>query len=261
VTFSRTLLSAVVSLVVTLLPLTFATGQTVSGGTTGTTWVRPVKDSIVVYTSSGTEVARIGILTKDTVVQVFQEDRGWYKIKFVKEDAEFFGWVLKAEVAVEGTPANPPKRTPKPEPKPKEEKKPEPEETTLSIEETHKKLLLLVEVSIGESPKYTKSVSRGMRKTTSESGSTGQALFGGGKAKLEVLRLFEVDEVIEVYVDDKIRELKKLVKEGHPDFKRVIDWYIRALEAYLEGKRPTFESLINRAESFWRNIDGIEVGF
>lgn len=243
------------------LLLTSTSAQTPAPGTTGPIWVSPVKESIVVYTSSGTEVARIGVLTKGTVVQVLQEDRGWYKIKFIKGDAEFVGWVLKQEVAVEGTPADPPKRDPKPDPKPEQDKEPEPEEKRLSIEETHKKLLPLTHVQIGESPKYTKTVTRGMKKTIRESGSTGQQLFKGGPAKLEALRLFEVDEVIEVFVEDRIRELKQLLKEGHPDFARVITWYIMALESYVEGKRPDFESYIRRAESFWRNIEGIEVGF
>ncbi len=254
-------LPAVVSLLFLLLA-TIAPCQTAPGGATGPLWVSPVKESIIVYTSSGTEVARIGVLNKGTVVQVLQEDRGWYKIRFVKGDAEFVGWVLKQEVAAEGTPAAPPKRNPKPDPKPEEDKEPEPEEEErLSIEETHEKLMPLTHVNVGESPKYTKSVARGMKKTIRESGSTGQQLFAGGPVKLEALRLFEVDEVIEVFVEDRIRELKKLLKEGHPDFARVISWYILALESYQEGKRPDFESYIRRAESFWRNIDGIEVGF
>ena len=263
VTYNKASLSAVVSLVLIVIPLTFAAGQAVSGGASGPIWVRPVKESIVVYTSSGTEVARIGILTKDTVVKVLGEDRDWYKIRFTREDAAFDGWVLKAEVTVEGTPPNPPKRTPKPDapPKPEEAKEPEPEETILSIQETHEKLLPLVTVRIGEAPKVTKTTVRGMKKTTTVKGGTGQTLFSGGPAKLEGLRLYEVDEVIAVFVEDRIRELKKLLKEGHPDFRRVIDCYIRALESYLEGKRPDFESNINRAESFWRNIHGIEVGF
>ena len=253
--------AAVLFLALFSLLLTSTSAQTPAPGTTGPVWVSPVKESIVVYTSSGTEVARIGVLTKDSVVQVLQEDRGWYKIKFVKGDAEFVGWVLKQEVAVEGTPADPPKRDPKPDPKAKEEKAPEPEKKTLSVQETHAKLLPLTQVKIGESPKYTRTVTRGMKKSTRESGSTGQQLFAGGPAKLEALRLFEVDEVIEVFVEDRIRELKQLLKESHPDFTRVINWYIMALESYVEGKRPDFENYIRRAEAFWRSIEGIEVGF
>jgi hypothetical protein len=226
--------------------------------------VRPIKDNVVVHTSSGSEVHRIGVLTKDTVVQVLQEDRGWYQIKFTRENAEFVGWVLKEEVAIEGTPPDAPKRTPKPDvmPPPEEQEKPEPEKKTLSIQETHEKLLALVQVPVSEAPQYKVTYNlEGMKDSIRQSGTTGMTLFGGFKAKLEVLELFPPDEVIEAYIEDeKIRKLEELMEEAHPSFHRVIDYYIRALEAYLERKTD-FLRLINMAERFWKRIPGIEVGF
>ena len=253
-----------VSLVVTFFLLTIAHGQTVPGGATGPLWVKAIKDNVVMYTHTGAKVERIAVLKKDTLVQVLGQDRDWYRVKFITEDAEFVGWVLKAEVAVEGTPANPPKRTPKPDPtpRPKDPKEPPPEKKTLSIEETHKKLFELAQIPVSEAPKYTKQYDEsGMKTKIRQSGSTGMTLFGGYKAKLEVLELFPPDEVIELYVEDeKIRKLEELREEAHPAFHRVIDYYVRALEAYLERK-ANFQRLINSAENFWKRIPGIEVGF
>jgi hypothetical protein len=257
----RTARTAVlISLVLTLQFPILAGGQTVSGAS-GPTWVRPVKENVVVYTSTGSKVERIGILTENVVVQVVGEDRSWYKIRFTRENAEFEGWVLKQEVAVEGTPANPPKREkpePSPTPKPKEEEK-QPEEKTLSLKETHDKLTELVQIPVGSGPQVKLSYDLdAMRKSRGVSGSTGMTLFGGQKAKMEVLALFDVDEVIEYFVEEKIRSLKELEKEAHPDFDRVIDCYIRALEAYIEKKTPDFVRLVNQAERFWNRILGLE---
>lgn len=256
--------SVSLSLVATLLLLTSAAAQTAPGATSGPIWVRPIKESVVVYTHTGAKVERIAVLTKETIVQVLAQDRDWYQIKFTTENAEFVGWVLKAEMAVEGTPANPPKRTPKPEPRPKPEKpkKTEPEKKTLSIEETHNKLFALVQIPVSEAPKYTVSYNlEGMKDSIRRSGSTGMSLFGGFKAKLEVLELFPPDEVIEAYIEDeKIAKLEELMEEAHPAFHRVIDYYVRALEAYLERK-ANFLRLISSAENFWKRIPGIHVGF
>ncbi len=254
------------TLAVTLYLPTSAAGQSTPAGATGPMWVRPIKENVVVYTSTGAKVERIGILTTENVVQVVGEDRGWYKVKYtsVSENAEFVGWVLKAEVAVEGTPANPPVRQPKPasEETPKKEEKTEPEKKTLSIPETHEQLLKLVEVPVSEAPQYTVTYNlEGMKDKVTQTGNTGMTLFGPYKAKLEVLQLFPPDAVIAAYIEDeKIRNLEELRREAHPDFHRVIDWYIRALEAYLE-KKANFQRLINSAEAFWKRIPGIEVGF
>jgi len=252
------------SLVATLLLIASAAAQTAPGAPSGPIWVRPIKETVVVYTHTGAKVERIAVLTEDTIVQVLAQDPDWYQVKFTTENAEFVGWVLKAEMAVEGTPANPPKRTPKPEPRPKPEKpeKTEPEKKTLSIEETHKKLLALVQIPVSEAPKYTKSYNlEGMKDSITVRGSTGMSLFGGYKAKMEVMELFPPDEVIEAYIEDeKIAKLEGLWEEAHPAFHRVIDYYIRALEAYLERKN-NFLRLINSAERFWKRIPGIDVGF
>jgi hypothetical protein len=217
---------------------------------------------VVVYTSTGTKAVRIGILNKDVVVQVIREDRDWYEIRFIKEDAEFVGWVVKEEVAVEGTPPNPPKRTPKPDPALTPQKEEEPEEKRLTIEETSDKLFEMVQIPVGTSPVFKRSWDRSkMKRYERDTGSTGMAWGGGQRAKMDVLYLFDPDEVLQVYIEDKIRELKKLKKEGHPDFALVINCYIRALEAYIEGKFPDLRKFVEQAERFWKRIPGVVVGF
>lgn len=256
---SKALLSLAFSLVLTFFLLNSAAGAAASGDATGPTWVRPVKDDVVVYTSTGTRVERIGTLNKDAVVQVLREDRDWYQVRFTRENAEFVGWVLKAEVAVEGTPADPPKRNPKPEPKPETEV---PAEQRLSIEETHDKLFEMVQIPVGTTPLFKKTWDRSrMKEYASVTGTTPMSWGGAQKAKIDVLYLFDPDEVIQVFVEDKIRELRKLRKEGHPDFTRVIDCYIRALEAYMEGKFPDLRRLVDQAERSWKRIPGVIVGF
>lgn len=260
----RTLAFTGISMAVSSFFLNPATGQTVSNATSGPVWVRPRRNEVAVHTSSGTKVERIGILSEATVVQVLREDHAWYQIRFTRDNAEFVGWVLKEDVVVEGTPPNPPERNPKPEPAPKSksEENNSPEDKRLSIQETHEKLMELVQVPIGESPMWKKqyNLSR-MRTYRKETGTTGMQLFGGQKAKMDALYLFDPDEVIEVFVDDKIRELKKLRKEGHPEFGSVIDCYIRALDAYIEGKFPDLRRLVEQAERSWKRIPGVIVGF
>ncbi|MDP2895407.1 MAG: hypothetical protein Q8Q12_02460 [bacterium] len=245
--------------------LTSSEGAAPSVEATGSTWVKPIKANVVVYTSTGTKVETIGVLDKDVIVQVLREDRDWYQVRFVRENAEFVGWVLKAEVAVEGTPPNPPVRNPKPDPAPKPEET-KPQEQRLSLQETHGKLMEMIQIPVGTAPMFKKTWNRSrMQELVAESGSTGMQIFGGQKAKMDVLYLFDPDEVIEVFVEDKIRELKKLRSEGHPDFAWVIDCYIRALEAYIEGKFPDLRKLVAQAERFWRSIAAVtpdmEVGF
>ncbi len=252
------------SLAVTLPPVSLARGQNASGVASGSNWVRPTKDNVLVYTSTGTTLESIGVLSKDAIVQVLREDWLWYQIKFTKDNAEFVGWVRKEDVAIEGTPPNPPQRNPKPEPArdPTQDQKKEPQENALSILETHEKLLKLVEVPIADSPMWKKDYNLSRLKSyRNETGNTSMQLFGGQKAKLDVLYLFDPDEVIEVFVEDKIRELKKLRKEAHPDFIYIIDCYIRALEAYTEGKFPDLRSRVEQAERIWKRIPGIVVGF
>lgn len=262
-TYRKAHLSVAISLVLTIVFPALAAGATASESAGSTKWVRPVKDNVVVVTSTGTKVERIGILTKDTVVQVLREDRDWYQVKFTRENAEFVGWVPREEMAVEGTPPDPPKRNPKPEPAPGPKPDAPPEEQKLSLQETHTKLMELVQIPLGSSPMWKRQYNLSRMKTyRQETGSTGMALFSGGAmAKLDALYLFDPDEVIEVFVDDKIRELKKLRKEGHPDFTRIIDSYIRALEAYIEGKFPDLRRLVQQAERFWGRIPGVVVGF
>jgi hypothetical protein len=221
--------------------------------------------------SSGGKLENIGTLTQEAIVQVVREDRGWYQIQFTRDCAEFVGWVLKEEVVVEGTPPSPPVRHPKPDAAPSTDaqKREVPAEKRLSVQETHDKLSELVEIPIGESPVWKKQYNFGhpkshrnrLKSQRNESGSTSMQLFGAQKAKMDVLYLFDPDEVIEVFVEDKIRDLKKFQKESHPDFARIIDCYIRALQAYVEGKLPDLKRLVQQAERSWRTIPGLVVGF
>lgn len=261
----RAIFGTAFSLVAIPMIVIIAEGASPSADATGPTWVRPMQDNVVVYTSTGSKVERIGVLNKDAIVQVLRQDSDWYQVRFVRENAEFVGWVLKAEVAVEGTPPNPPVRNPQPDsaPKPQEAPSPEPK---LSIQETHDKLMEMVQIPVGTAPMFKKAWNRSrMKELINESGSTGMQMFGGQKAKMDVLYLFDPDEVIEVFVEDKVRELKKLRNEAHPDFVWVIDCYVRALEAYIEGKFPDLRKHVAQAERFWKNIaavnPGIEVGF
>jgi len=262
VSCSKAFLALAISLVLTFVFLSIADGATSSGGVTGSKWVRPIKDNVVVYTSTRTKAVRIGILNQDAVVEVIREDRDWCQVRFVRENAEFVGWVVKAEVAVEGTPPNPPKRTPKPDPAAKPKKDEEPEEKRLTIEETSDKLFEMVQIPVGTSPVFKRSWDRSkMKRYEKDTGSTGMAWGGGQRAKMDALYLFDPDEVVQVFIEDKIRELKKLHKEGHPDFTLVINSYIRALEAYIEGKFPDLRKFVEQAERFWKRIPGVTVGF
>jgi len=264
VTRIRTLAYSGISMVVSSMFLTSGAGETMPGGASGPVWVRPRKSDVQVHMSSGNKLENIGTLTQDAIVQVLREDRGWYQIRFTRDAAEFVGWVLKDDVVVEGTPANPPARHPKPEAAPNGtgQQKELPAEKKLSLQETHDKLLELTQIPIGESPVWKKqyNLSR-LKSQRNESGSTTMQLFGAQRAKIDVLYLFDPDEVIEVFVEDKIRELKKFQKESHPDFGWIIDCYIRALEAYIEGKLPDLRRLVQQAERSWRTIPGLVVGF
>jgi len=262
----RGLTSLVVSPAVGFSLLVSVVAQTVSGVSTAPMWVRPAKDMVVVrvWSRRKPDPEPVGVLTKDAIVEVLEEASGWYRVRFIRENAEFVGWVLKDEVVVEGTPADPPQRIPKADPQPSPDKQEiaKPEKKTLSPQETHQKLSELVQVPVSEAPKVTTTFKLdGMKKDVKVSGTTGVSLFGPHQAKMEVLALFRPDEVIEVFVEDKIRELKKLLEEGHPDFSRVVDYYIRALEAYVEKKTPDFLRMINAAERYWKRIPGIQVGF
>jgi hypothetical protein len=206
--------------------------------------VKPVRNGVQVFTSSR---VLIGVLDKEAQVEVLLKTDQWCKVQYTKDNNRFVGWVLKSDLAL---PENPP-------PKKEEEAKPE----NLSVEETSEKLRQLVRVGVG----YKASRGEGYdpNRTAAYRGPTEAwrteiklNLSGGGTpAKLAVLRHFRKDHAIELFVEKRIIELKEFREIAHPDFRRIILWYIRALQAYNDGKVPDFMRLINSAERFWNVID------
>lgn len=205
--------------------------------------IGPVKNGVRVYTSSR---VLIGVIDKEAKVEVLQKSGQWCQVQYTKDGSRFVGWVLKEDLAL-------------PENKPPEKEK-EPESQTLSLTETSEKLRQLVRVGVnykatrGDSWKPDERFKFRPRESMSVQM---QLRFDdkGAQAKLEVLARFQKDDAIELYVETKIVALKEFRKTAHPDFYRVIDWYISALEAYNEDKIPNFKSFIRSAERFWEAIE------
>ncbi len=205
--------------------------------------VQPVRNGVRVYTSSR---VLIGVIDEEAKVEVLQKAGQWCQVQYTKDGSRFVGWVVKEDLAL-------------PENKPPEEKK-EPEPTTLTVQETSEQLRKLVRVGVnykatrGDSWKPDERFKFRPRESMSIQM---QLRFDdkGSPAKLEVLARFQRDDAIELYVENKIVALKEFRTKAHPDFYRVIDWYISALEAYNEDKVPNFKSNIRSAERFWEAID------
>jgi hypothetical protein len=205
--------------------------------------VKPVKDGVRVYTSSR---VWIGEVDKDADVEVLLKTAEWCKVQYTQKGTRFVGWVRRDELALADNP--PPTKEEDTGPK------------ILSVEETSEELRKLVIVGIdyktsrgeGWDPKRTV----GVRPT--RQGNTTMKLRVDDKgmpAKLVVLARFRRDHVIELYVENKIVKLKQFRNIANPAFDRIIASYIRALEAYNEGKIPDFKSSINSAERFWETIE------
>lgn len=206
--------------------------------------VKPVRNNVPVYTTK--QRVLIGVLDKEAEVQVLAKSGDWCQVQYTKDDNHFVGWVLRRDLAL-------------PDNKPPE-KKEDTEPKTLSVKETSENLRKLVRVGVkykaarGDSwkpddrfkfrPRERVSVTMNLRFDDK-----------GMQAKLEVLARFQRDDAIELYVEKKIVQLKQFQRTAHPDFKRVIEWYIAALEAYNEDKVTNFLSMIRSAERFWEAID------
>jgi hypothetical protein len=211
--------------------------------------VKPVKNGVRVYTSSR---VLIGVLDKEAELEVLLEASQWCKVQYTKDGNRFVGWVLKEDLAL---PDSPP---------PKEEA---PKPSLLSVKETSEQLRPLVRVGInyktsrGEG--WDPDVSVGVQSIRSGSTQMGLRFDDKGmQAKLVVLARFRRDHSIELYVEDKIVKLKQFREIAHPAFDRVIDSYIRALEAYNDSRSriPDFKRLIESAERFWEVLDSQEEG-
>jgi hypothetical protein len=205
--------------------------------------IKPAKNSVPVYTSSR---VWIGLLDKDAELEVILVAGQWCKVQYTKDGTHFVGWVRKDDVILpEGiSPENDQETKPK----------------ILTLQETSDQLRQLVRVGVdyqssrgeGWDPKVTVGV------TPARRGNVQMKLRTDGKgmpAKMLVLARFRRDKVIELYVEQKIVELKQFRQVANPGFYRVIDSYVRALEAYNDNRIPDFKRLIDSAESFWDTID------
>lgn len=205
--------------------------------------LKPARNNVRVYTSSR---VWIGVLDKDAEVEVLLEGDEWCKVQYTKEGNRFVGWVQKGDLAFPESEA----------PKKKEEEGPK----ILSVEETSEQLRQLVR--IGVDYKSTRgggfSPGRPFGHKWARVGNVEMKLRldGEGKpAKTLALRYFQRDAAIQFYVEEKIVKLKEFRKIADPVFYRVVDWYIRAFEAYNEDKLPDFRRLIESADNFWEAID------
>lgn len=206
--------------------------------------VKPLRNGVRVYIPP---LVWIGIVDKDAEVEILPGGNDeWCKVQYTKDGSRFVGWIRKRDLDL-------PDNTP---PKPKEETGPK----ILSVEETSDQLRKLVRIGVdykssrggGFSPgrpfghKWTKVGKVEMK----------LKLDGKGRpAKTIVLRHFQRDAAIEFYVEGKIVALKKFRKTAAPIFYRVIDWYVRAFQAYNEDRIPDFRRLIESADNFWEAID------
>ena len=206
--------------------------------------VKPIKNNVPVYTTSARVL--IGVLDKDAEVVLLRRLGQWCQVQYTKDNNHFVGWVLKEHLDL-------------PDNKPPE-KKDEPKPETLSVEETSEKLRPLVRVGVTYKATRGDSWRPDRRHSFEPSERTTVQMTlrfddKGNQAKIEVLARFQRDDAIELYVEKKIVKLKEFRKTAHPDFHRIIDWYIGALEAYNEDKVPNFRSMIRSAERFWAAID------
>ncbi len=206
--------------------------------------VKPVKNSVPVYTSSR---VLIGVLDKEAEVEVLLNADQWCKVQYQKDGNRFVGWVLKDDLAL----------TDNPPPKEQEETKPR----VLSVEETSEELRKVVRVGINYKASRGEGWHPGKHVAVprwKEMGNVEMKLDfsgGGAPAKLAVLARFRKDHAIELYVENKIVELKKFQEMAHPDFGAIIRSYVRALEAYNDNRIPDFKRLIESAERFWAVLD------
>lgn len=206
--------------------------------------VKPVRNGVQVFTSSR---VLIGVLDKEAEVEVLLKTDQWCKVQYTKDGNRFVGWVLKDDLAFTDTP--PPNK--------EEEKGPKP----LSLQETSDQLRKLVRV--GVSYKSTRGEGWDPNRRVGVPGPTEagnveiKLTFSdqGVPAKISVLKNFRKDHAIELYVENKIIELKHFREISHPDFDRIIMSYIRALEAYNDNRVPDFTRSIDSAERFWNVID------
>ncbi len=208
--------------------------------------VKPVKNGVRVYVGDATTRVWIGVVDKDADVEILREAGEWCQVQYTKGDTRFVGWVRREDLAL---PNNPP-------PEKKDDKAPK----ILSVGETSEQLRKIVRVGVdykssrGEGWKPEKRYGRRWTKV----GRVEMKLRfddQGKLAKMEVLSNFQKDAAIELYVENKIVELRQFQKIANPAFDRVIEWYIRALEAYNEDKIRNFESLIESADKFWKSIE------
>ncbi len=202
---------------------------------------RPVRNGVFVRTSSR---AVIGVLDKDAELEVLLTAGEWCKVQYTKDGNRFVGWVLKEDLVL---PDQPPGG---------EETKPK----TLSVNETSEQLRKLARVGIAyktsRAESWNPNDTVGVKHT--RSGTTQMTLdfTGGGQpAKMAVLARFRRDHAIELYVEKKTVELKEFQKIANPLFDRIINSYVRALEAYKDSRIPDFKRLIESADDFWAVID------
>lgn len=206
--------------------------------------IKPVRNGVQVFTSSR---VLIGVLDKEAEVEVLLKTDQWCKVQYTKDGNRFVGWVLKEDLAFTDTP--PPNK--------EEEKGPRP----LSLQETSEQLRKLVRV--GVSYKSTRGEGWNPNRRVGVPGPTEAGNVEikltftdkGTPAKISVLKNFRKDHAIELYVEDKIVELKHFREIAHPDFDRIIMVYIRALESYNDNRVPDFNRHIDSAERFWNVID------
>jgi len=209
--------------------------------------VKPARNGVRVYIGDASSRVSIGVLDKDAEVEVLLKTAQWCKVQYTKDGNRFVGWVLKKDLALA---ENPP-------PKKEEETKPK----ILSLEETSEQLRKLVRVGVsykasrGEGWDPRRRAAHGGPKEVGKTEIKLNLSGGGTPAKLAVLRRFRKDHTIELYVEKRIIELKKFRERAHSDFDPIIRSYIRALEAYNDGRVPDFIRLVNGAERFWNVID------
>ena len=206
--------------------------------------VKPVRNGVQVFTSSR---VLIGVLDKEAEVQVLLKTEQWCKVQYTKDGNRFVGWVLKEDLAFPDSSSS----------KKEEEKGPR----LLSLRETSDQFRNMVRVGVtyksvrGEGWDPNRRV--GVPGPT-EAGNVEIKLNlsdEGTPAKISVLRHFRRDHAIQLYVENKIVQLKQFREIAHPDFDRIIMSYIRALEAYNDNRVPDFTRLIDSAERFWDVMD------
>jgi hypothetical protein len=206
--------------------------------------VKPLRNGVRVYIPPR---VWIGIVDKDADVEILPgETDEWCKVQYTKDGSRFVGWIRKRDLDLPKTPA----------PKKEEETGPK----ILSVEETSEQFRKLVRIGVDYKSSRGGGFSPG-RPFGHRWAKVGRVemklrLDGKGRpAKTLVLRHFQRDAAIQFYVENKIVQLKEFKNTASPVFYRVIDWYIRAFEAYNEDKIPDFRRLIESADNFWDAVD------